>query len=299
MNILQKTTRSYQAIHLNVFTEQLFCGNAATVIWRSNGLSSKEMQLLAKELNTPETIFIDINDNDELSLRFFTPIKEVSSCGHGSLAAAYVANMMGSQQKSFHSPSGNLPFKKSENLNNSYRIVMPLPKLLSLTVPDHSLINALKLSCIKTTLKGYLTEDNSGTKRLLIKLSGNKKLSKIKPDFVKLSHNLQALGLVGIFIFSLLNETGSEIEGRMFAPVIGIDEDAVNGNSAIALTTIIHSLCLENNFKCPKKINVHQGASLNRQGVVTTLLECKQGQLSKISLEGSIREVFRFDMRLP
>jgi len=257
------------------------------------------MQLLAKEFNTPETIFIDVKENNELSLRFFTPIREVLTCGHGSLAAAYVANMMGSKQKSFNSPSGSLPFKKSSNFNNKFRMVMPLPKLLDVKTANPSIIDALNLSNKKTRLKSYLIEDNSSTKRLLINLTGDTGLSNIRPDFIKLSHSLRALGLVGVFVFSLLNETGSEIEGRMFAPVIGIDEDAVNGNSAIALATIIHSFSREINFKCPKKINVHQGASINRQGVVSALLECKKWQLSQITLEGSIREVYRFEMLLP
>ena len=69
----QKSQPAYLIYHLNVFAKQAYSGNAATVIWQSNGLNKHQMQTLAREFNTPESVFIARSDQDQLSLRFFTP----------------------------------------------------------------------------------------------------------------------------------------------------------------------------------------------------------------------------------
>ena len=74
--------------YLDAFTEELFSGNPAAVIF-SDIEDSKLMQQIATENNLSETAFINNSDN-KYSIRWFAPGCEIDLCGHATLASAYV-----------------------------------------------------------------------------------------------------------------------------------------------------------------------------------------------------------------
>ena len=74
--------------YLDAFTEELFSGNPAAVIF-SDIEDSKLMQLIAAENNLSETAFIN-NSNNKYSIRWFAPGCEIDLCGHATLASAYI-----------------------------------------------------------------------------------------------------------------------------------------------------------------------------------------------------------------
>ncbi len=74
------------------FTSTLFEGNPAGVVLNADGLSDKQMQQIAREMNKSETAFIFNKPETEydIEVRFFTPTNEVPICGHATIAAHYV-----------------------------------------------------------------------------------------------------------------------------------------------------------------------------------------------------------------
>ena len=74
--------------YLDAFTDHLFSGNPAAVIF-SDINDSKLMQQIAAENNLSETAFISNSDNN-YSIRWFAPSCEIDLCGHATLASAYV-----------------------------------------------------------------------------------------------------------------------------------------------------------------------------------------------------------------
>jgi PhzF family phenazine biosynthesis protein len=71
------------------FTKEKLKGNPAGVVPDASMLNETEMQAIARELNNSETAFILPPDSDdhEARVRFFTPLAEVPSCGHATIAA--------------------------------------------------------------------------------------------------------------------------------------------------------------------------------------------------------------------
>src|SRR5436853_3876765 len=92
--------------HLDVFTDKPLAGNPLAVITDGDGLSPRQMQAIAREMNLSETVFVQKpTGNRALArLRIFTTKRELPFAGHPvstfHAPAAYV-------RKCWHS-SGNL-----------------------------------------------------------------------------------------------------------------------------------------------------------------------------------------------
>jgi PhzF family phenazine biosynthesis protein len=73
----------------DAFTDRPFAGNTAGVVTNADGLSTGQMQQMARELGQTETCFVRASSQPEsdLELRWFTPTVEVDLCGHATVAA--------------------------------------------------------------------------------------------------------------------------------------------------------------------------------------------------------------------
>jgi PhzF family phenazine biosynthesis protein len=296
---------TYQVFHINVFTQQTYSGNGATVVWQSNGLLGNTMQILAREFNTSETIFIALNDvNDsnknELTLRFFTPTQEVPSCGHGTIAAAHVANLMLAiplEEIVFKTPVAKITLQLNQKGSPKYKFEMPVPKLENTMGVPQSIINAFNELDIN---KAYIVSTGSGENRLLLHCKNKTQLLGLIPDFPQLVISLKALDVSSVFIFTIDNSSYSKISARMFAPNIGINEDPVNGNSSVALSSVIFSICKDNGLKCPNTFTVQQGQSMNRSGTVTINLTYNSDSLLNVEMAGHAVELYTYQLtKLP
>jgi len=76
--------------HINAFTNTLFRGNYAGVIFLDEWLSTALMQAIATENNLSETAFVKQAGVNTYHIRWFSPICEIDFCGHATLASAYV-----------------------------------------------------------------------------------------------------------------------------------------------------------------------------------------------------------------
>lgn len=87
----------YDYFIADVFTSKLFNGAQIAVFPKSDGLNAETMQLVARELNLSETIFIFHPLTGELNrrMRIFSPFKEIDFAGHPTIAAAYVLGLCG------------------------------------------------------------------------------------------------------------------------------------------------------------------------------------------------------------
>jgi trans-2,3-dihydro-3-hydroxyanthranilate isomerase len=74
----------YNFIQLDVFTDQVFCGNPLAVFPEAEALTDEQMQQIAREMNLSETVFVLPSDKDGAlrRLRIFTPGSELPFAGH-------------------------------------------------------------------------------------------------------------------------------------------------------------------------------------------------------------------------
>ncbi len=75
---------SYKFIQLDVFTDTAFAGNPLAVFPEAEGITDKQMQQIAREMNLSETVFAMPSEHEEAlrRLRIFTPSTELPFAGH-------------------------------------------------------------------------------------------------------------------------------------------------------------------------------------------------------------------------
>jgi trans-2,3-dihydro-3-hydroxyanthranilate isomerase len=84
--------RSLEFVQIDVFTDRPFAGNQLAVFLDGSGLSTSQMQTIAREMNFSESTFILPRSSPEsdAQLRIFTTTKEMPMAGHPVVGTALV-----------------------------------------------------------------------------------------------------------------------------------------------------------------------------------------------------------------
>lgn len=127
-----------QIFQINAFASDSFSGNPAAVVPLSDWLDDELLQKISAETNLT-TAFL-VGTHGEYRLRWFTPDTEISGiCGHGTLAAAYVAIAElndSSERIEFRVEGASL--EASRSANGTY--VLDLPALMPESLPTSEAI---------------------------------------------------------------------------------------------------------------------------------------------------------------
>lgn len=78
-------------VTVDVFTDRIFSGNPVAVVLDAEGLTTEQMQAIAREFNYVESTFVFPPQNPEHTarVRIFTPAREVPFAGHPNIGTAF------------------------------------------------------------------------------------------------------------------------------------------------------------------------------------------------------------------
>ena len=87
----------YKYYIADVFTDELFNGAQIAVFPHADGLDKSQMQLIARELNLSETVFVFpvANEIAKRRIRIFSPYSEIDFAGHPIIATGHVLACIG------------------------------------------------------------------------------------------------------------------------------------------------------------------------------------------------------------
>jgi PhzF family phenazine biosynthesis protein len=290
---------------IDSFTKELFKGNPAGVVMNADGLSDKQMRLIARELNNSETAFLFSSDSDDCDgmIRYFTPKTEVPTCGHATIAAMYakaIENHLDSCVLRIKTRIGVLPFEIIRT-DKDYHIVMTQGKFELCPTFDQNtiqrLITALGLEKRDLDERCPVQIASTGHSKLMIGIKSREKLNHLSPrhdDLVELSRQITCNGY---FVFTFDSDEKDILTyGRMFAPAIGISEDPVTGNANGPLGGyLIQNRIIEtpdNYFE----FNGKQGEIINRLGVVHVRVKIENNKPALIQIKGEAVVVFKTEI---
>jgi len=101
MLLMSTSPRHFQYVTMNVFTSRPLEGNQLAVYTDARGLSSDDMQAIAREMNLSETTFILPGEERKPGMhrvRIFTTQEELPFAGHPTLGTAMVLHRMTGEQ---------------------------------------------------------------------------------------------------------------------------------------------------------------------------------------------------------
>ena len=252
--------RSFPVYHVDAFTSRPFCGNPAGVVLEARGLDAPRMQLAARELGHSATAFVEASDEADYAVRFFTPAREVSLCGHASVAAAWVLASEGRLQLGRARQKTGAGIFDLDVDRKRVAIELAPPKTGPADVAPQDLASILGVRAIDTARP--VRKAFSGTWTLVVPLPDEKSVNLCRPDAGELAALSVELDVSGAYLYTT-REDGS-LYARFFAPALGIPEDPVTGTAAGALAghLVLDGLAAGPTFR------VRQGDAVGRPGEV-------------------------------
>lgn len=250
---------------IDAFTKKPFEGNSAAVTF-GDGLSKKQMQLVAREMNLAETAFLSNSNKADYKLQWFTPTTEVELCGHATIASLYFLNennLIKNNSISFETLSGIINCRYE---NGFYFMQIPIFSMKEFEGNLNEILNVLGIteSEIDKNVPPILLENTN----LYLYIKNISSLKEIKPDFnalKKLIETKKEFG--GLVVFTLETiEKNNFAHSRYFAPAHGIDEDIVTGSTNGPLLIVLKKLGFIKNLKEDITLTFEQGDFLNRPG---------------------------------
>ena len=172
-----------EVFFIDSFTNKVFGGNPAGVIFHTHTIEETLMQEIAAENNLSETAFINTQNDNQI--RFFTPELEVDLCGHATLASAfvffkYIKNYQ--DQITFSSKRGKLIADKTE-------------KGIKLTLPKDNPEPFEKINSFSNMLGCKALEVYRGIDDFMVLVESETEIKDMKPDFSQIS-KLDSRGLI-------------------------------------------------------------------------------------------------------
>lgn len=266
---------------VDAFTKEQFKGNPAGICILEKEIDDIHMQLIAEEMNLPETAFISPYDGKTIltskvfKLRWFTPKNEVPLCGHATLGTSKVLFDdigIGMNTIIYETKSGRLI---SGKYNEGITLDFPIDEPLSIEPPTE-ILKAMGISSYENIIYG------KSTNKLVIHLKTQNDVLKLEPNF-ELMKGIHCNNIKGVGVTCKGNEKYDFIS-RYFNPWAGVNEDPVTGSVHTLLSAYWSNLLKKNEMTAYQAS--HRGGEIllriERQGRVKLIGE------SVIVLKGTI-----------
>ncbi len=279
---------------VDAFTETPLTGNPAGVVLKADGLTDRQMQMIAREMSVPETAFIlpASTPGADLRIRWFTPTIEVPLCGHATVAGFHALaedNMCGMEHPGTYSfkletKSGILPVEVTKTGKDT-------DVLFGLTLPEFTRAGQYKLDIMRI-LNITLEEFENRmpivvSNYLYVPIRRLHTIFSMKPNFFAMSQFLSNRNLSGLCVFTTETvDKGSHVHSRFFAPTVGINEDPVTGSANGPLGAYLFERGEVTPVDDIVTIIGEQGDVIGRKGRVTIRLTVQGTQVSAVQIGG-------------
>ena len=204
-------TKSYV---VDAFTDEIFKGNPAAVMFLPKYPNDTLMQNIAMENKLSETAFAVKQDSTHYDLRWFTPGGEIDLCGHATLATGFLVFKFAAPENSntvtFNTQGGELTVTKKDDL---YEMNFPSYDLKQVPVTEE-----MTTAFGKQPAEAYMGRD------LLCVFPDGTDIEQLNPDMDKLNQ------LDGLLQHATVASDKYDCASRSFAPKLAVPEDPVCGS---------------------------------------------------------------------
>lgn len=269
----------------DAFTNEIFKGNPAGILLDSKELTSKTMQLIAKEIGYPETVFLEKNDNDKIKVKFFTPKEEIDLCGHATIAystALFENNIIdfkeGENIIKVETNLGELPIiinTKGKNIEN-IMMYQASPKIdKNFELKKEELAKLLNVNTDDFDENIEIVKAYTGVWDLMIPVKSKEILDNININIEEVKELSKELEIISLHVF-YIDEVTKKVYARNFAPIVDIIEEAATGTSNGALIYYLYTI---NEVEENTIVEIIQGESLGRRSQILGKVLIEDGKV--------------------
>jgi len=267
---------------LTSFLKECTGGNEAGVVLDADYLQEKEMLKIADDIGFSETAFVSKSDLASFKVRFFTPVNEVSLCGHATIATFNLLRELGVIGPGMYTQETNAGILKLDVKENLVYMEQNTP--IFGQIIDKEVIS----NCFYN--EDYINQElpiiilSTGMREIFVPISSVKKLNNLTPNIGEIIRISKKFDVIGIHVFSVVNDE-ADAYGRNFAPIVGIDEESATGTSNGALG------CYLNKYVNPNKsvFILRQGYSMNKPSEIVTRLEIQNKNINTVWVGGTAK----------
>lgn len=272
--------RKLRFIQAEVFAETPFGGNPVVVVPDAAGLSWEEMQKVARGMEPVETAFVTLPESDDADfcVRFFTPRTRVPFSGHPALGTAYVLAKEGRfnlmepiTQVVGETDIGLLRIDLYVEGDDLSRVVVnekrpvfgePFEVLGELAAGLNIPIEAL----LEVPLP--IQNVSTGLPALIVPFNTLETVQDIRPHHAILGEVCAMAQAECILVYTLETiRKDATAHVRVFAPLLGVDEDPATGsaNGALGAYLVYHRVIPVHPVT---RIHCEQGFEIGRPSLV-------------------------------
>ncbi len=284
---------------LDVFTTQRFAGNPLAVVLEADGLTAQQMQLIAREFNLSETIFVLKAEKPAHTarVRIFTPGTELPFAGHPTVGVAALLAELRSPQTNgerdaivvLEETIGTVRVGVRQKPGEAAFAEFDAPKLPErhgMLPPAEELASALGLIPNEIGFANHKpVAYTAGVPFSYVPVTNLAAIQRAASRAPYWDTVFSGSVPGGVFLYSreTIHNT-AHIHARMFWPASGIAEDPATGSACAALAGLIFDY-----DSLPDGMHrrvIEQGFEMGRQSLISLNLIVQRGKLDTVRIGG-------------
>jgi trans-2,3-dihydro-3-hydroxyanthranilate isomerase len=277
----------HRYVVVDVFTDTALTGNQLAVFTDARDLSGETMQALALEIGFSESTFVLLPEHGGTArVRIFNPAHEMPFAGHPVLGTAWVlAQPLQLGVVELETGAGIVPVELDRDESGALvfgRMTQPVPTVEPYSNTD-ALLAALGVERSQLPIERY----DNGVLHTFVALESVEEVARLRPD-------LNALAALEVKA-NCFAGSGALWKLRMFAPSVGVNEDAATGSAAGPLAC---HLCRHGLVEWGEWIEISQGVEIGRPATLFARADGAADRIERVLCGGRAVVVARGEFRL-
>jgi trans-2,3-dihydro-3-hydroxyanthranilate isomerase len=280
-------------VTLDVFTATRFAGNSLGVVFDADGIDAATMQVIAREFNHPETVFVlqPKAAGSTAGARIFTPNREMPFAGHPTVGTALVLTLRRGAgndvvlEEKIGPVQCRVVAEGSDHGRSSF-IIPAMPSEASAAASREAIAAALGLAVDDIGFDGHQSSRwSAGNAFTFVPLRTIEAVRRCQIVDACWSAAFEATGPAGAFVFCRQPEDKrNDFHARMFAPSFGVREDPATGSAAAAFAGFCaKSLSLGDG---EHRFVIEQGFEMGRPSLIELGVTMQDGKLASATVGG-------------
>ena len=283
-------------ITVDVFTDKAFGGNPLAVVLDAVGLSTAQMQEIAREFNYSETTFVlpPADPAHDAQVRIFTVNREIPFAGHPNVGTAFVLATLAEKPPArllFEEGAGLVPVEirteQGRVISTELTAPQPLKRLSQLGADQAAACLSLSAGDVKTDRHAPQIV-SVGLSFLAVEITSREALRRSKPDAAAFAKTFPCDGSDAVYFYTRdvpAGEKPCELQARMFHPgASGLSEDPATGSATAAAAALLADIDSMRDGEL--KLSIGQGVDMGRPSLLLTRIRKQNGAVESIHVGG-------------